>query len=219
MTYHIIDTETASIKGGVCEIAWLEVDNDLNVIRDFCTLVDPQTPIEEGAMKVHGITNEDVYGMPTIEQVLSSLPKSITQVSHNVSFDYRMLKSGMEAAGIEVAAKVCTLKLAREHIKHTTNHKLETLQLELEFPKQKSHSALGDVYTCRDLLLYLHGKHGVMLDSVIARQGIPKLVHTMPFGKHKGKPIVGIPKDYREWLLKQELEDDLRFTLESLKNV
>ena len=214
MNYHILDTETASLKGGVCEIAWLEVDNDLNIISEHCTLVDPKVPIEEGAMRIHGIANEDVAGKPTLDEVASCFTGPIQLVGHNCSFDYRMIKSE-----IQVDIQVCTLKLAREFIKHTTNHKLETLQKELNLPPQDSHSALGDVNTCRDLLLYLREHHGVRLDAIVARLGIPKLLHTMPFGKHKGKVIANIAPDYRDWLLGQELDIDLRFTLEKLKGI
>lgn len=214
MTYHIIDTETASLKKGVCEIAWLEVDNELNIIDEFCTLVDPEVPIEEGAMRVHGITNEDVYGKPKLAEVALRLPTSVIQVSHNAKFDYRMIKDA-----IEVETQICTLALAREYIKTTTNHKLETLQKELLLPAQKSHSALGDVHTCRDLLTHLREHYDVTLDKVAERQSVPKLVHIMPFGKHKGKPIIQISKDYRDWLLQQDLDADLRFTLETLKGI
>lgn len=216
MNYHILDTETSGLgkDAGVCEIAWLEVDNDLNIISEHCTLVDPKVPIEEGAMRIHGITNEDVAGKPTLNEVASCFTGPIQLVGHNCSFDYRMIKSD-----IQVDIQVCTLKLAREFVKHTTNHKLETLQKELNLPPQDSHSALGDVNTCRDLLLYLREHHGVSLNATVARFGIPKLLHTMPFGKHKGKVIANIAPDYRDWLLGQELDLDLRFTLEKLKGV
>lgn len=216
MNFHILDTETSGLgKGaGVCEIAWLEVDNDLNVIREFCTLVNPQVPIDPGATLIHGITNEDVHESPTLNIVAGFLDGPIQMVAHNVSFDYRMVKDE-----IQVESQICTLKLARQFIKNTTNHKLETLQKELGFPVQTSHSALGDVHTCRDLLLYLKAKHGVTLQDTLVRQSIPQMVHLMPFGKHKGRVIANIAADYRDWLLSQEIDADLRFTLEKLKGV
>ena len=214
MNYHILDTETASLKGGVCEIAWLEVDKDLNIVSEFCTLVNPEVEIEEGAMRVHGITNEDVHGKPTLTEVASCFNGPIQMVGHNSGFDRRMIKDA-----IQVETLICTLKLAREYIKTTTNHKLETLQKELGLPVQQSHSALGDVHTCRDLLLYLRDKYAVNLADVAARQSIPRMLHTMPFGKHKGRVIANIAPDYRAWLLTQEIDADLRFTLEKLKGV
>ena len=167
MNYHILDTETASLKGGVCEIAWLEVDKDLNIVSEFCTLVNPEVPIEEGAMSIHGITEDDVRGKPTLAEVASCFSGPIQMVGHNSSFDKRMLKDA-----IQIETLICTLKLAREYIKNTTNHKLEVLQKELNLPVQDSHSALGDVHTCRDLLLYLREKHGVTLEEAAVRQDL-----------------------------------------------
>lgn len=216
MNYHILDTETSGLSkdAGVCEIAWLEVDKDLNIISEFCTLVNPEVPIEEGAMRIHGITEDDVLGKPTLAEVASCFNGPIQLVGHNCAFDMRMVKSA-----IQVESQICTLKLAREFIKNTTNHKLETLQKELNLPPQDSHSALGDVHTCRDLLLYLRENHGVTLEETAARLSIPKLLHTMPFGKHKGRVIANIAPDYRAWLLTQEIDADLRFTLERLKGI
>lgn len=215
MLYHILDTETASLKGGVCEIAWLVVDDNLEVKSEFCSLVNPERPIDPGAQAVHGISEADVADKPTLKQIADEhLPEPIVIVGHNCAFDIRMVKEH-----IKVSESICTLALARKYIKGTTNHKLETLQTELKFPEQKSHSALGDVYTARDLLLHLNSKFEVTLQSALADSKIPRLVHLMPFGKHKGRALLQIPRDYREWLLQQELDKDLRFSLEKIRSI
>ena len=214
MIYHILDTETASLQGGVCEIAWLKVDKDLNVLEEFVSLVNPECEIEQGAMHIHGITQEDVYGKPTLSEIAKSLPESINLIGHNSQFDKRMIKSA-----IKVDTEICTLKLARNFLKTVTNHKLETLQKELSLSVQDSHSALGDVRTCRELLLHLMQNFDITLDNLLARQGIPTMLHTMPFGKHKGRVIANIAPDYRAWLLNQEIDADLRYTLEKLKGI
>jgi DNA polymerase III epsilon subunit-like protein len=214
MIYYILDTETASLKGGVCEIAWLKVDKDLNILEEFVSLVDPEREIEQGAMHIHGITQEDVYGKPNLAEIAKLLPESINLIGHNCAFDARMVKDS-----IKVDTQICTLKLARAYLKGVTNHKLETLQKELNLSLQDSHSALGDVRTCRELLLHLMQNFGVNLETVLARQGIPVMLHTMPFGKHKGRAIALIAPDYRAWLLTQEIDADLRYTLEKLKGI
>jgi DNA polymerase III epsilon subunit-like protein len=214
MIYHILDTETASLRGGVCEIAWLKVDKNLEILEEFVSLVDPECEIEQGAMQIHGIAQEDVYGKPTMSDIAKLLPKSINLIGHNCQFDYRMI-----TPVIEVDTQICTLNLARTFLKTVTNHKLETLQKELELSVQDSHSALGDVKTCRELLLHLMKNFDVSLDNLLARQGIPTMLHTMPFGKHKGKTISNIAQDYRNWLLTQNIDKDLRYTLEKLKGI
>lgn len=208
----IIDTETASLQGGVAELAILTIDHNLEVVDEFYTRVNPERPIEPGAFAVHGISDLDVVDCPTLAQIkqLSAVDRAI---GHNINFDLRML-----SGHVKVQASLCTLALARRYVKGTTNHKLETLQHELSLPEQKSHSALGDVYTTLDLLRHILPLTGVSLETLFDRAMEPKMLHTMTFGKHKGKPMAKVPADYRAWLLAQpSLDKDLKYTLERLK--
>lgn len=215
MLYHILDTETAGLKGGVCELAFLIVDKDFNIQQEFCELLNPEVPIHEQATAIHGIKDSDVVGKPTLGEIAAvHFKEPINIIGHNIRFDIRMTKDH-----VRVAEELCTLALARTYIKGTTNHKLETLQTELGLPVQKSHSALGDVHTCRDLLLYMRDKFEISIEQELAKSKVPKLVHKMPFGKHKGKGLLQLPADYRAWLLNQEIDKDLRFSLEQLKGM
>ena len=210
--YTILDTETASLHSGVVELALLHIDTELNVLGEFHTKVNPERPIEPGAFAVHGISDADVADAPTLAQI-PELSLVTHAVAHNYPFDSRMLKGHLKAE-----ASLCTLSLSRQYLKGTANHKLENLKRELGLPDQKSHSALGDVYTTLDLLRHLLPMTGVPLDTLFKRAAQPKLIHRMAFGKHKGLLISQIPADYRSWLLSQEnLDKDLRYTLERLK--
>lgn len=210
--YTILDTETASLRGGVVELAMLHIDTELNVLGEFHTRVNPERPIEPGAFAVHGISDADVADAPTLAQI-PELSLVTHAVAHNYPFDSRMLKGRLNAE-----ASLCTLSLSRQYLKGTANHKLENLKRELGLPDQKSHSALGDVYTTLDLLRHLLPLTGVPLDTLFKRAAQPKMIHRMTFGKHKGLLISQVPADYRSWLLGQEnLDKDLRYTLERLK--
>ena len=211
---YILDTETASLQGGVCEIAYLEVDYDLNIISEFCSHVNPERPIEPGAQAVHGITDEMVKDAPTLAEIAKHFDGPIKMICHNASFDKRMLKSA-----VEVDTMLCTLKMARALIKGTTNFKLETLQAELKLPEQKSHSALGDVHTVRDLLLHMREHCGMNLEQYLKAANVPAVVHLMPFGKYTGRPLTTLPASYRDWLLQQELDPSLKLSLERLKGL
>lgn len=212
MEYHILDTETASLQGGVCEIAWLVVDENLNVLSEFCTLVNPEREIEPGAQAVHGISQADVEGKPTLAEVAVPVHSLI---GHHCAFDMRMIKPH-----IVPVRSLCTLELSRLYVKGTTNHKLETLQRELGLPEQKSHSALGDVHTTRDLLAHIIPMTGTDLETLFARAAEPKMVTRMPFGVHKGRLMTQVPRPYREWLLNSaNPEPNLKYTLEKLRNI
>lgn len=214
--YTILDTETTGLNdAGVVQIAWLVVSKELEVLDSFCSLVNPEKPIEEGARLVHGISDDDVVFAPTLHEVCAKIPAPFNLFAFNAPFDARMI-----APAIKPATQFCVLKLARQYVKGTTNHKLETLQKELSLPLQKSHDALGDVHTTLDVLKHCLTLAEVPLETLIARQAEPAMVSKMPFGKYKGTPMLAVPLPYRKWLLGQaDLSADLRFTLERLNKV
>ena len=41
----------------------------------------------------------------------------------------------------------------------------------------------------------------------------PVLIRVMPFGKHKGQKMDKVPRDYLEWLLTTDLDEDLKYTV------
>ena len=212
---YILDTETATLGKGVMEIAWLRVNNQLEVLDEFRTLVNPEMPVNPGAFGVHGISDDDVKDSPLTADVVKVLNSKSLCVGHNINYDIRVLKDYWVPED-----SFCTLALARAHIKGTTNHKLETLQRELTLPVQDSHSALGDVRTCRDVILHVMELTGYTFPELRLRSKVRKVIHTMPFGKWKGQPLLKIDKGYRSWLLEQsDLEPDLRYSLEKLKNI
>jgi uncharacterized protein (DUF3820 family) len=45
------------------------------------------------------------------------------------------------------------------------------------------------------------------------------MVNKMPFGKHKGKAVAALPRDYRNWLQGQDIDKDLAYTLKKLENI
>jgi exodeoxyribonuclease X len=214
----ILDTETCGLTGGVVELAYLRVDFELNILDEFCTLVNPEKPIDPRATQIHGITDADVANCETMAQVTARMPWFIEPViwcGHNAGFDVRMTDPF-----IRPSKTLCTLALAREFIKGTSNNKLDTLQVELGLPEQKSHTALGDVHTCRDLLLHILPIAGVNFRTLLERSDKPHLIAKMPHGKYKGITILRVPNDYREWMLAQsDIDKNLRYTLEKMRNL
>ncbi len=41
----------------------------------------------------------------------------------------------------------------------------------------------------------------------------PVLIRRMPFGKHKGQKMDKVPRDYLEWLLTTDLDEDLEYSV------
>lgn len=216
MELTILDTETTGLgaPSGVVEIAWLRLDNDLNVVSEFRSLVNPQRDIEPGAFAIHGISQADVADAPTMAQIAADIDWPINICGHNCSFDVRMIHPY-----IVPASKLCTLSLARQYLK-TSNHKLSTLKQELGLSNQVSHSALGDCYTTLELLKHILPLTGRTLEQIVVASNTPRVVSTMPFGKFKGTKMIQVPAAYRAWLLEQpELPAELRYTLELYRNI
>lgn len=212
--YLIGDTETASLQGGVAELAWLWIDETFKVYDAQCYRVNPQRKIEPEAQAIHGISDADVADCPTLKQVTAGFKSKVDMIGHNISFDLRMLHGT-----IPVDRSLCTLNLAWRYISGVPSHKLEVLQKVLNFPMQKAHSALGDVFTCRDLLMHLCEITGCDIEGLFARQATPMLMTTMPFGKYKGQLITNVPTGYREWLIRQDLTPDLAHTLQVYRGI
>ncbi len=94
----ILDTETTGLspKDGhrVIEIGALEVVNRLPTGRTYHQYLNPEREIEATAIRVHGITNDKVAGMPIFADVADDFLKFISDspiVAHNASFDIRFL--------------------------------------------------------------------------------------------------------------------------------
>ena len=60
------DVETTGLgkNQGVVEISWIETDAEFNEVARYGSLINPQKPIQFGAMSVHGITEAMVAEAP-----------------------------------------------------------------------------------------------------------------------------------------------------------
>lgn len=215
-TLIILDTETVGLKPpappatGVVEFAYLHVNLEtLQVQDEFVSLINPGCPIEPEAAAIHGITDEMVAGKRSLSADM--LPyEDVLACGHNHPFDKRFLASTFPA----MQRSICTLTLARRHIKGPANHKLTTLADFLKLPAQKAHSALGDCYYALGLLqeiVKITGKSVLQLEE---RSNTAVVWHRMPFGKYKDLPLHQVPVDYLRWFSQQDIDGDLKKTIE-----
>lgn len=220
MRYFLGDVETSGLTNNdkVVELAWIEFDEDLNILESVHSLIDPEIPINPGASGIHGITNKDVEDAPTIEEFFcvvrgtGPITDDLVFSAHNTPFDRRFF--GPWLPGLQ--AELCTLRLARRVFPEAENHKLPTLMYHLDLVRGTSHRADGDVQTTFDLLRKIKEKCGLSIESMIDLCAMPLKVAKLPFGKHKGSALSDIPKSYRAWLLGQDIDKDLRWSLEQL---
>ena len=153
----VFDTETTGLtkEDTVCQIAAARLDTEsLELIDTFESLIDPQRPISAGATKIHGITDADVTGQPSLSDVMTNgfsswLRHADYWAGHNLQFDIRMLKDHIAHPYPTV---LDTYYLSRSRLKHWTNHRLQTAVKELGLDGGKAHDALSDVLACAQLL-------------------------------------------------------------------
>jgi DNA polymerase III epsilon subunit-like protein len=167
-----IDTETTGLGPGakIVELAAILVDStSFKTVDSLAVRVNPQIPIDAGATKIHGITDEDVANEPTIEQVFSESPflKWLNDVNvvfgHNLKFDIRMLGSQL----FENKRVLDTLPLLRFQFRDWHNHKLQTAVRLLELEQREAHAALGDIESSCDILRYFSLNFGYSLQDLL----------------------------------------------------
>ncbi len=216
MTAIIFDTETTGLnQPEAIETAWIrlaDIDTLLNVEQELSRW-KPSKPIELGALATHHIQDKELDGFPPSSDF--RLPPGVEYlIGHNIDYDWKVI-------GQPKVKRICTLALSRSLWPEADSHSQSAMLYLLEYKSarlllQNAHSALIDVKNCAVILAHILRKistpdwRTLWLASEAAR--IPA---TMPFGKHKGQPIVRLPVDYKRWLLGQPDIDP--YLLQALK--
>lgn len=223
----VADTETASIKGGIVDLAVIEIDENLDIIRQTESLIDPQIPIVPAAEAIHGISQSMVADAPTAAEFIEHFGNpfagadELVLIGHNIAFDYRALA----AAGFmpENVVKCCTLRMSKnlwpDLDEDVANHKLGTLAVMFGLEKGTAHRAMGDTVTCLNLLRHIAKESGVgSFDELL---GLGRRVLSgetkISFGKHRGTKLKDLDSGYKRWLLNQsDMDPDLIAALKAL---
>lgn len=223
----IADTETTgtSEEDKVCEIGWVEVDEDFNIIEQVESLIDPQRPFDPAAQGVHGLEPHDVENSPTIEEFFAEatdgcygklIEGSVVLIGHRIGFDRRFLQPYMPG----FLQELDTLRWVKRLYPNMTNHQLSTCIYALDLPRSKgAHRVMADVMTAYYLARHLCERTGLTLGQMALESRAPFWVPIMPFGKHKGEPVEEVPRSYWNWMLNNkdmEIDPDLRATAENL---
>ncbi|OUC96339.1 exonuclease domain-containing protein [Streptosporangium minutum] len=154
LTFAVVDVETTGLHPGrgsrICEIGVVRMRGDGVVLDEYSTLVDPKMRIAND--EYHGITNADVKGAPTFEQiagdVLAYLSGAIV-VGHNLEFEDKFLTAEFGRLGVNLTGipGLCTLVMSRMQLDRYVYRLDDVANLVTgEWPRA-SHSALGDART------------------------------------------------------------------------
>lgn len=150
--YVSLDTETTGLNAEhdrIVEISLLKIENR-EIVGEYSTLVNPGIPIPERATKIHGISDADVFGAPSYDQVGNEIVQFLgncTIVGHNVRFDLGFMAALLKNTILEndlTWKYVDTVDVAKIAFPNETNYKLQTLVKDLGIETDDAHRARAD---------------------------------------------------------------------------
>ena len=144
-----VDLETTgstATRDRITEIGVIEVDDA--GVREWSTLVNPETTIPGFIQQMTGITDEMVQDAPTFAEVAKATLERLQGrlfIAHNARFDYGFLKTAFRREGYEFRPTVlCTVKLSRKLFPEHQKHNLDALIERHSLKANGRHRALAD---------------------------------------------------------------------------
>jgi DNA polymerase III subunit epsilon len=122
----VLDTETTGLNAGlgdrIIELGCIEILNRRVTGNHFHHYVNPERKSEDGALKVHGITQEFLEDKPRFREIAAEFLEYVQGaelIIHNAAFDVEFLNLELARIGQPPIAEHCaaivdSLKLARE---------------------------------------------------------------------------------------------------------
>jgi DNA polymerase-3 subunit epsilon len=167
----VLDTETTGLEPGqghrIIEIGCVEIINRRTTERTFHKYLCPDRDIDEGALRVHGITREFLSGQPRFAAVAGELLAFIggaELVIHNAPFDVGFLDAELErlAGPRQRVTGLCevldTLVLARQlHPGQRNNLDALCRRYTIDNAHRELHGALLDARILADVYLAMTG--------------------------------------------------------------
>ncbi len=204
------DTETTGVKPAkdrIIEIAAY----DPFLERTFVEFVNPGMAIPTEATAIHNITDEMVKEAASFDVVgqkfIDFCQGDVVLIAHNNdAFDRLFLAEEFKRHSLPMPnwSFIDTLKWARKYRADLPRHSLQHLREVFSIPANNAHRALDDVKILYRVFSNLIDDLPMEKVIELLNQG-PPLLQTMPFGKHKGKPLTEIPKSYISWLAEKDV--------------
>ncbi len=166
MNFVAMDFETANHQPySACSLALVMVKNS-QIVDEFYTLIQPETPFFWRNVQIHGIHQEDVRNAPKFPEVWQTIQpcfqKNRLVVAHNAAFDTKVLAGCLDYYHLEQPnyLSLCTVKSSRRLFPEFPNHRLNTVCENLNIQLDHHHDALEDSRACAEILLYQEKKFG-----------------------------------------------------------
>ena len=181
----VLDTETTGLdhRQGhrIIEIGALEMDDRQLTGRQFHVYINPEREIDQGAMEVHGISEEFLRDKPRFAEISDDLMAFVDGaelVIHNAAFDVgfidnELLITGHKHSSITAVASVLdTLELAKDlHPGQRNNLDALCKRYDVDNSSRTLHGALLDAEILADVFLAMTGGQvdlGLSLETAVS---------------------------------------------------
>ena len=167
----VLDTETTGLEPDqghrIIEIGCVEVIDRKLTGNHYHQYVRPDREIDEGAIEVHGITNEFLADKPTFDQIAADFVEFIRGaqlVIHNAPFDVAFINAELSRLShwqgnvTDICSVLDTLALARQkHPGQKNNLDALCKRYDVDNSQRDLHGALLDAEILADVYLLMTG--------------------------------------------------------------
>ena len=198
------DTETTGVKPNkdrIIEIAAFDPENN----KTFCMFVNPGCPIPPEASAIHSITDDMVKSAPSFGEVgklfIDFCSGDTVLIAHNNdAFDQPFIEAEFNRAETPFPSWTFldSLKFVRKFRPDLPRYSLQHLREYHGIESNQAHRALDDVIILHKVFSELIDD--LDLETILELMSEKEALHSMPFGKHKGKALKDIPTGYIRWL-------------------
>lgn len=158
----IVDLEATgpNIEDGdeIIQLAALIIENN-QVVEEHSQTINPGRSIPEPIQKLTGITDQDVAGCPSFEEIAKEwydLLYDCYFVAHNTAFDLKVLQEEFAKYHLTFNPKsIDTVKLSKIFLPEAKGFNLMELSMELGIPFTDAHQAIEDARMTRYLITEL----------------------------------------------------------------
>lgn len=201
----ILDTETTGLEPAsghrIIEIGCIEMKDRRKTDRLLHYYINPEREIEQEAVEIHGITEQQLEGEPVFEDVADPLIDFIRDsevIIHNAPFDVAFINAELSRLGddwgrLEDYCSVTdTLEMARE-LHPGQRNSLDALcqRYGIDNSHRSLHGALLDAEILLDVFLAMTGgQSSLLLDREEERDARSGLQRTNPVQRHTSLKIV-----------------------------
>ncbi len=155
----VFDLETTGFspkKDCIIEIGAVKIQNK-KVVDKFSSFIDPERPIPYEIKRLTGITDKDVRGSGTINEVLPKFLdfcKDSVLVAHNAEFDMGFINQKASNLGIKLnKTSIDTVALARVLVPKLKSAKLNTIAKHFNISLENHHRAVDDAQATTEIFL------------------------------------------------------------------